>query len=79
MLWEFMKWSLDGKSFDQQTNSLNRFFKEMYGDQSGEFVFGYWGLQRWRGGEKHAIFGGIFGQVKQEVFLTFKPNMQLTL
>ena len=44
MLWEFMKWSLDGKSFDQQTNSLNRFFKEMYGDQSGEFVFGYWGL-----------------------------------
>ena len=24
-----------------QTNSLNQFFKEMYGDQSGEFVFGY--------------------------------------
>ena len=51
----------------------------MYGDQSGEFVFGYWGLQRRRDGEKHAIFGGIFGKVKQEVFLTFKPNMQLTL
>ena len=44
MLWESMKWSPDGKSFDQQTNSLNQFFKEMYGDQSGEFVFGYWGL-----------------------------------
>ena len=26
-------------------NSLNQFFKEMYGDQSGEFVFGYWGLK----------------------------------
>ena len=39
MLWELMKWSSDGKSFDQQTNSLNQFFKEMYWDQSGEFVF----------------------------------------
>ena len=45
MLWELMKWSPDGKSFDQQTNSLNQFFKEMYGDQFGEFVFGYWGLK----------------------------------
>ena len=36
--------STDGKSFDQQTNSLNQFFTEMHGDQSGEFVFGYWGL-----------------------------------
>ena len=35
----------DGKSFDQQTNSLNQFFTEMHGDQSGEFVFGYWGLK----------------------------------
>ena len=44
MLWELMKGSPDEKSFDQQTNFLNWFFKEMYGDQSGEFVFGYWGL-----------------------------------
>ena len=35
----------DGISFDQQTNSLNQFFTEMHGDQSGEFVFGYWGLK----------------------------------
>ena len=41
-----MKWSPDGKSFDQQTNPLSQFFKEMYGDQSAEFVFGYWGLLR---------------------------------
>ena len=45
MLWELIIWSPDGKSFDLQTNSLNLFFKEMYGDQSGEFVFGYWGLE----------------------------------
>ena len=45
MWWELMKWSSDGKSFDQQTNSLNQFFKEMYEDQSGEFVFGYCGLK----------------------------------
>ena len=29
----------------QVTSSLNQFFQEMYGDQSGEFVFGYWGLK----------------------------------
>ena len=40
-----MKWSSNGKSFDQQTNSLNQFFKEMYVDQSGEFVFVYCGLK----------------------------------
>ena len=33
------------KSFDLQTNSLNQFLKEMYVDQSGEFVFGYWGFR----------------------------------
>ena len=33
------------ENFDQETNSLNQFFKEMYGDQSGEFVFGYCGLK----------------------------------
>ena len=33
-----------GKALISNKNSLNRFFKEMYGDQSGEFVFGYWGL-----------------------------------
>ena len=42
MLSELIKQSPDVKSFDQKTKSLNQFFKEMYGDQSGEFVFGYW-------------------------------------
>ena len=37
--------SADVKSFDLKTNSLNQFFKEMYVDQSGEFVFGYWGFR----------------------------------
>ena len=45
MLWELIKWSPDRKSFDLPTNSLNLFFKEMYGDKSGEFAFGYWGLE----------------------------------
>ena len=35
----------DGQSFDLQTNSLNQFSTEKYGDQSKEFVFGYWGLK----------------------------------
>ena len=35
----------DGESFDLQTNFLNQFSKEKYGDQSKEFVFGYWGLK----------------------------------
>ena len=29
---------------DLLSNSLNSFFKEMYGDQFGEFASGYWGL-----------------------------------
>ena len=33
-----------GKIFDLLSNSLNSFMKEMYGDQFGEFVCGYWGL-----------------------------------
>ena len=45
MLWELIKQSTDVKSFDQQTKSLNHFFKEMYGGQFGEFVCGYWGLK----------------------------------
>ena len=35
----------DGQSFDLKTNSLNQFSKEKYGDQSKEFVNGYWGLK----------------------------------
>ena len=35
----------DGQSFDLKTNSLDRFSKEKYGDQSKEFVNGYWGLK----------------------------------
>ena len=30
---------------DLLSNSLNQFLKEMYGDQSAEFVYGYWGLK----------------------------------
>ena len=33
------------KPFDLLSNSLYYFFKEMYGDQSGEFVCGSWGLK----------------------------------
>ena len=32
------------KCLDLILNSLNLFIKEMYGDQFGEFVRGYWGL-----------------------------------
>ena len=33
------------KYFDLLSNSLNSFIKEMYRDQFGEFVCGYWGLK----------------------------------
>ena len=33
------------KIFDLLPNSLNLLFKEMYGDQFGEFVCGYWDLK----------------------------------
>ena len=33
------------KIFDLLPNSLNLFFKEMYGDQFGEFVCRYWDLK----------------------------------
>ena len=37
---------LEGKkSLDLLTDSLNLFFKEMYGDDSEEFVFEYWDLK----------------------------------
>ena len=32
-------------SLDLLSNSLDTFFMEMYGDQFGEFVCGYWGLK----------------------------------
>ena len=35
-----------GKCFDLYSKSPTLFFKEVYGDQSGEFVCGYWGLKR---------------------------------
>ena len=44
-LWELLKWSPKRKCFDLLSNSLNSFFKEMYRDQFGEFVCGYWGLK----------------------------------
>ena len=40
-----MKLLLKGKCFDPQTNSLNFFVKEKYGDQYGESVSGYWGFE----------------------------------
>ena len=43
-LWESIKWSPRGKCFDLLSNSLNSFFNKMYGEQTGEFVSGYWGL-----------------------------------
>ena len=42
-LWELIKWSPKRKWFDLWSNSLNSFFKEIYRDQFGEFVCGYWG------------------------------------
>ena len=50
-LWELIKWSLKRKCFDLLSNSLYWLFKEMYGDQFGEFVGGYPGLK----GLCHAI------------------------
>ena len=44
-LWQLIKWSTMRKYFDLLSNSLNSFFKEMYRDQFGEFVCGYWGLK----------------------------------
>ena len=44
-LWELIKWSPKRKYFDLLSNSLNSFFKEMYRDQFGEFVCGYWVLK----------------------------------
>ena len=40
--WELMKRSLKRKCLDLSSNPLNTFFMEMYRDQFGEFVFGYW-------------------------------------
>ena len=37
-----MKLSPNGKCFDLLSNSLDSFFKEVHGDQFGEFVYGYW-------------------------------------
>ena len=36
------KMNTNRKIFDLLPNTLNSFFKEMYGDQFGEFVCGYW-------------------------------------
>ena len=49
------------KSFDLQTNSLDQFLKEMYGDQSGEFVCGYRGLKG--GTDMYLVYG-----VRQNTF-----------
>ena len=45
MLWELINWSPKRKCFDFISNSLSTFFKEMYRDQFGEFICGYWGLK----------------------------------
>ena len=41
------------------SNSLNSFFKEIYGEQFGEFVCGYWGLK---------------GEVNNGLYVTKKNN-----
>ena len=38
--WEWIKWSPTGKCVDLYANSLDLFFKEMYGKQFREFVCG---------------------------------------
>ena len=43
--WELTKWSPKWKCLDLLSNSLNWYFKEMYEDQFGEFVCGYWVLK----------------------------------
>ena len=47
-LWELIKWSPKRKCFDLSSNSLNTFFKEIYRDQLGELVSGYWGLKGYK-------------------------------
>lgn len=37
---------IKGKRFDLLSNFPNEVFKEMYVDQSGESVYGYWGITR---------------------------------
>ena len=44
-LWQLIKWSSKRKCLDLLWNSLNTFFKEVYRDQFGEFVCGYWDLE----------------------------------
>ena len=44
-LWELIKWSPKRKCFDLLSNSLDSFFKELYRDHWGEFVWGYWDLK----------------------------------
>ena len=44
-LWQLIKWSSKRKCLDLLWNSLNTFFKEVYRDQFGEFVCGYWCLK----------------------------------
>ena len=39
------KMTTEEKCFDLLSNSLNSFFKEIYRDQFGEFVCGYWDLK----------------------------------
>ena len=59
-LWEFVKWSLKEKCFDLLSNSLNLFFMEMYRDQFGEFVCGYWGLKGFKGACNDGIVNKVY-------------------
>lgn len=47
-LWESSKWSSKRKCFDLLSISPNQFFKETYGDRSGEFICRY-GAERVKG------------------------------
>ena len=71
----------NGKCFDLLSNSLNWFFKEMYGDQSGEFVCGYWGLNKvdkyhgWIPRKAlHQLFLSFHADSLQTTFQTFYPQ-----
>ena len=54
-LWEFKKLPPNEKCFDLLSNSLDSYLKEIYRDQFGEFVCGYWGLKG-----KLILFGSFY-------------------
>ena len=66
-LLDLIKWSPQGKCFDLLSNSLNLFFKEMYGDQFGAFVSEYFQILDYIRYKKHFVF-------KRALFLQLTPD-----